>query len=431
MKGPSVPSPVDRLAWLDVTRVLCALMILGIHWLRACYKVGLFGGNDDAASIVMDYQSHTGGIELFHHVLIAGTHPTLSTWLTNVIGLLGGFGWEAVSALILISGFSLGISQRNQRFDARGWLGWYGKRARRVLVPFYLVASFFLAVYAVGLVAVSHMHGRLASIISAKMLSQFHTPLPGIISSHTLLFDPYNRDWSADFLAPAWWFVPAILLAYAVFPCAQAALRSRRGIFFLFGSCVLSIVSFAAADAGILSNETWYYIVLQESFDFSLGIFAAGLWLGPKRPSLERILRHPAVFGIAAIAFVAGNVANWSAQLRPIASILYGPSLVVMLVFVATYVARTRVSRAIMSVDPYDLYLVHQPFAFPIALAAGQVLHSYAVFVGWFVFAAIASLSANALTRVREFVVRSSIRPIGEAAAMPVFATPPERAGLR
>jgi peptidoglycan/LPS O-acetylase OafA/YrhL len=392
----------ERLVWLDVTRVLCALMILGIHWLRACYNAGLFGAGD-RVNLVMDYQGHSGGLRLFHYVLIAGTAGHLSTWLTNLIGLLGGFGWEAVDALILISGFSLAISQGSKSLAPGQWLGWYGKRAKRILIPFYCVAFFFLALYLLAAYVLPEMHSRLAAAFDAKLLSQFHTPVLGVIISHIFLFDPYNRDWSADFFAPAWWFIPAILLAYAVYPFVRSASRVCNGIPLLIATALISAASFAAADAGLLTNETWYYILLQESFNFSLGVVVAGIWLGPRRGVLERALGDPRVLAIACAVFVLGNIANWSSHARPIASMLYGPSLVVVLVFLGTWLARSRHARLLTSVDAYDLYLVHQPFAFPIAIVAKTVLHSYAVFVGWFIFVAVAMAASKVLSIVQSW----------------------------
>jgi hypothetical protein len=76
----------------------------------------------------------------------------------------------------------------------------------------------------------------------------------------------------------------------------------------------------------------------------------------------------------------------------------YGPSLVVVLLFLGTWLARSRHARLLTSVDAYDLYLVHQPFAFPIAIVAKTVLHSYAVFVGWFIFVAVAMAASKVLS---------------------------------
>ncbi len=392
-----------RLRWLDLARILCALMILGIHWLRASYKVGLFG-RGDPVNLVMGYQSQTGGVRLFNYVLIAGTSPHPATWLTNVIGLLGGFGWEAVSALILVSGFSLAWAQGGAALTRGQWLAWYGRHAKRILVPFYLAVLAFLSVYALALVLIPHLHlhGAVASTLDWKLLSQFHTPLPGVIISHIFLIDPYNYDWSADFFAPAWWFVPAILLAYVAYPFARAWSRIGHGIPLLVGSALLAMAAFALADAGVLVNESWYYIVLQESFNFCLGIVLANAWLGPQREALERATADPRLFALACAVFVAGNLANWTPALRPVASILYGPSLVVMVIFVAKWLEAFPLSRKLTSVDPYDLYLVHQPFAFPLALVAKFLFHDYAVFAGWFVFVGVAALAAKGLSQARQ-----------------------------
>lgn len=391
----------ERLPWLDIARVLAALMILGIHWLRAGYYVGLFG-QGDRVNLVIDYQGQSGGLRLFHYLLIAGPGITLPAVLTNLIGILGGLGWEAVSALILISGFSLAITQPGKSLDRFGWVSWYRKRAKRILVPFYLVALPFLVVYACVVFLVHHAPGHvLAAVVESKLLTHFHTPPLGIIISHLFLFDPWGYQWGPEFFAPAWWFVPAILLAYTTFPFLLAASRIGRGLPLLAVSAVITVAAYMLSDARVLVNESWYYIVLHESFNFSLGIVLGRLWLGEHRPVLERISSNPRAAAVAFAVFVAGNIANWSPSTRPFASMLYGPSLVLMIVFVAKLLEKRPFSRALAGIDSYDLYLVHQPFAFPIAFAAKVLFHGYAVFVGWFVFVLIATLAARVLSVVQ------------------------------
>ena len=53
-----------------------------------------------------------------------------------------------------------------------------------------------------------------------------------------------------------------------------------------------------------------------------------------------------------------------------------------MIAFIGRLLARASFASALTSVDPYDLYLVHQPFAFPLALVAGAVLHQLRRFRG-------------------------------------------------
>ena len=406
-RAPDAASPPpsgERLYWLDVTRVLAALMVAGIHWLREAYRVGLFGAGRPT-SIVMDTQEHTGGAAaLAHSVLIAGTGPSLAVWLTNLMGLLGAFGWEAVSAMIVISGFSLTLAQRNASLAPAAWWTWFGKRARRILVPYYLIALPILAAGALLVFVLPTIHGTFAANLDAKLLSQFHTPPLGVLLSHLILIDPWGFTWGADFIAPAWWFVPAILLAYAAYPFVRAAARVGGGVPLLVGTACLSILAFSLKERGILENETWYYIVLQESFDFSLGVVLAFAWMGSGRARLERLMVSP-WFALSALAvFALGNVMNWTPQIRPAACLFYGPSCLALLVVVAKLLERRRIARVLTSFDAYDLYLVHQPFAFPIALVAKALFHSYGVFLGWFVFLGVAAVATKAVSAAQRAI---------------------------
>jgi peptidoglycan/LPS O-acetylase OafA/YrhL len=409
MTVTSAPRATERLRWLDTARLLSALMILGIHWLHACYNVGVLG-HGHPSDFVMAYHSNTGGLRMFDQILVAGTDHHVSTWLSNVIGLLGGFGWEAVSALILISGFSLALAQGNKVLTRDQWITWLGKRAKRILVPFYLVAFFFMTLYFVALAVLHHAHGGTAAVIAEKLATQFHTPLLGVIMSHIVLVDPYNTDWTAEFFAPAWWFIPAILLAYVAYPFARSASRAASGVPLLIGSAVLSIATYWLAVHGYLVLESWYEIVLQESFNFCLGIVVANFWVGPHRQAFERAISGPLAFGIAFAAFVAGNVANWTTEFRPVSSILFGPALVVMLIIIAKQLEHMPHADKLSRIDPYDLYLVHQPFAFPVVLVLSHVLHGYTVSIGWIVFVLVASAASMVLTRVQQpfYAVRRS-----------------------
>lgn len=387
-------------------------MVVGIHWLREAYRVGLFGAGRPT-SIVMDTQEHTGGAaQLAHYVLVAGTGSSPAIWLTNVIGLFGAFGWEAVSAMIVISGFSLSLAQRESVLAPAAWLSWYGKRARRILVPYYLIALPFLAIGVLLVFVLPHLHGAVAANLDAKLLSQFHTPPLGVLLSHLILVDPWGFTWGGDFIAPAWWFVPAILLAYAVYPLVRVAARIGNGIPLLVGTACISIIAFELKELRILENETWYYIVLQESFDFSLGVVLARAWMGSGRALLERLMVDPR-FALAAFAvFVLGNIMNWMPQIRPAACLLYGPSCLALLVFVAKLLERKRIAGVLTSFDAYDLYLVHQPFAFPIALVAKALFHSYGVFFGWFVFLGVVAVATKVVTAGQQALfARFAARP--------------------
>jgi hypothetical protein len=177
----------------------------------------------------------------------------------------------------------------------------------------------------------------------------------------------------------------------------------------LGGTACITVLSYVGSNAHVLVNESWYYIVLHESFNFSLGVVIAGWWLGDGRRALERVTDDPLALGAAFVVFAAGSVANWSPWARPFASMLYGPSLVLMIAFLARRLETVRFARPLASVDSYDLYLVHQPFAFPIAFAASVIFHGYAVFVGWFVFVAVALVATRALSIVQRPFFEASL----------------------
>lgn len=384
---------MKRLIWLDIARVLCAVLILSVHWLHAAFNVGM------PIHVIIHYQFQNGGWRQFLEALpIAGTAWRLDVVLTDALGLFGQFGWEAVSALIIISGFSLAVSQRTPRHGLRPWGAWYEKRARRILLPFYLIALPLLAACGIALRVLPLLHSHAAELLQTKLESQFHTPLAGVILSHLVLFDPWGFHWSGDFFAPAWWFVPAILVAYAAYPFLLAASRAAHGIPLLLAAAGVTMVSYAIASTYALANETWYYIILQECFNFCLGIVLANAWNAGARERLEGALRDPRALPVAFALFVAGNVANDATWSRPVASMLYGPALLVLVCHVAMLLERRRAGKFLTRFDPYDLYLVHQPFAFPIAIAAKAVFHGYGVVAGWVAFCAVVMLVTRALS---------------------------------
>lgn len=410
-------APKERLLWLDLARVLSAAMILGFHWLRSGYKLGLVGPR--GFNLIMSYQWNTQGFALFHDVFIAGFDPKLTIWLTNIVGLLGGFGWEAVNAFIVFSGFSLALSQGNRSLSWREWLLWYRKRAARVLVPFYTVAIPCLVLVVLALVGLQHVHTSTATLFQAKVDDQLNGPLLGVVASHILLFDPLAQQGTASFFVPAWWFVPAIALAYLTYPLVWRASRYRHGIPLLLLSGIITIGSYIATDARVFLNEAWYFIVLNESFNFSLGVAAAGAWLGAGRPAIERALESPRALIGALALFVLGNLCNWRTETRPIASMLFGPSLAFALAFLGNRLQAWNHANKLLTVDPYDLYLVHQPFAFPIALVASKIFHGYALFFGWFIFVALASAAAHVLGDVQHAL---SALPTRLRSRFPIFA---------
>ena len=125
-----------RILWLDLLRLICAVEIVGFHWLRAAAKTGAFGGPQN---FILSYRMlNIGVVEHF----IASTWTSSSSlhrWTYDAIGLAFGFGWEAVNVFVLLSGLSLAISLGHSDRPS-SWPSWIARRLKRILVPFYLVS---------------------------------------------------------------------------------------------------------------------------------------------------------------------------------------------------------------------------------------------------------------------------------------------------
>ena len=72
MTAAAPQQSAGRLHWLDVTRVLCALMDSSAFTCCAPAFASASSVAGDPVNLVMDYQSHNGGLQLFNYVLIAG-----------------------------------------------------------------------------------------------------------------------------------------------------------------------------------------------------------------------------------------------------------------------------------------------------------------------------------------------------------------------
>src|SRR3954447_12543291 len=104
-RAPARERPRLRLGYVDVLRALCALYVVAQHtWLTVRYHAAAYG--------------HAFGRPL----------SEATAWMT--------FGYYAVTAFIVISGFSLATSmRRGSLLTIRGSASYIGRRARRLIPP--------------------------------------------------------------------------------------------------------------------------------------------------------------------------------------------------------------------------------------------------------------------------------------------------------
>ena len=167
IENPSAPR--ERLIWLDVLRGLCAFEIVGFHWLRAATKVNLYApqsGSRLHENLILTYRGVDGGISgAFQFFTAAGDGSFLHRVLVDTLGVLFGFGWEAVFVFVLLSGASLVLSTSERQMPS--WPKWIYRRAKRILLPYYIIASVVTVSMLGGLALSSLIHNQVSHLFSA------------------------------------------------------------------------------------------------------------------------------------------------------------------------------------------------------------------------------------------------------------------------
>jgi hypothetical protein len=393
--------PSARIAWLDALRLVCAIEIVGHHWLRAGHQVGLFG-SPNAQTIAEAFWGNSdrgfGALRL----LLIDHRPTLLAAVDNVIGLAFGFGWEAANVFILLSGLTLGLTAAGRTVASRP-ARWFVRRLRRILLPYYCIAGPCLVAAFVFEASFSGSQGILG-VLAGKIDGLLPGSWELILLEHVILLDPTGRQWVANFFAPAWWFVPAILLGYACFPAMLRCIErfgNRASLLLALG---ISAVSYRLVQDDVLLNNAWYYVVLNECFNFVLGIVVGrSLRDGGTRQHLAAFFGSARAAGIGLILFAAGNVLNWFAATYPIASPLFTSGMCLLFAWLAVRLVRHGVvARLAQSVDVYRLYLLHQPLAFPVAVLCAKLLGRFGLAAGLPIYLAI----VGAVFAASELLVR-------------------------
>ncbi|WP_218079971.1 acyltransferase family protein [Anthocerotibacter panamensis] len=372
-----------RLEWLDGLRFLCALEIVLFHWLRACLKAGLFsnsGAPPGFRSLVWAYRNSNTAWDTARYLLL-DSHSGLAALLTNTVGLLGGFGWEAVEVFILISGFSLSLSLGNWPQESGYWLKWYQRRLKRVLLPFYWVAGAFLIPFLSLRYGLSQFEVPPFDRIQAQVQALVSTDSVNLLVSHSLLINPWAQQGRASFFAPAWWFVPAIVGAYLAFPWMFWVLKHKGAAVLLGATFLVSMIAYQLLQAGWLIENAWYDILLIEPCLFALGMVLGQKFRAAQQQWTQALLTPWALL-VALLLVLLGNLLNWFTPTYPLSSLVFTPGLTILGFRLAHLLQRLALFRHLSTVDSYHLYLIHQPFAYPVALGLGYLLGRYTTFFG-------------------------------------------------
>jgi peptidoglycan/LPS O-acetylase OafA/YrhL len=390
----------NRILWIDILRTLCAFEIVGFHWLRAGSKTGAFAAQTPQ-NLILNYRQLDIGIHgALHSLNVAPSAPPINRMLVDGLGAVFGFGWEAVFVFVLLSGTSLSLSLAGRPRPV-SWLTWIGHRQKRILIPFYLIAGIVSGLMFTALAVTASRSSFAIQEIHNKIAFNIGPDISGIAWSQLLLIDPHTRFWSPVFLAPAWWFVPAILLAYVMFPFYLWLLRRVGRSRFLAIGAVISIFSYEVTVHDHVQDFSWWFIVLNECFNFFLGI-VLGCYLSTAQgmERMELALQSRGLIFAAVSVFLAGNLCNLYLITYPISSLLFTGSLTLCGAAFARWISKWDISQLFIRIDSYVLYLLHQPIAFPLIVLSQLAFGRNAILAGLPVFFAITIFFTMLLSKV-------------------------------
>jgi peptidoglycan/LPS O-acetylase OafA/YrhL len=351
-------------------------------------------GGKKPNNFVITYRQMSPGIGGLSNAVLSNANAFHSRIIEDGLGVLFEFGWEAVHVFVLLSGFSLALSL-TKRSTRPHWTSWIWTRAERVLIPFYTISLPLTLVML--MLSLYNGTGVLGQFARKLALNGGESP-ERVILSQLLLEDPWHRLWVPTFLAPAWWFVPAILFGYLFFPAIWLALNRCGARLTLTLSLAVSILSYTLMLHWRIIEWGWYFVIPNEAFNFSLGA-VLGRYFGSTQGTkkIEACLRSPRSLVYGVLLVVVGNLANLYSATYPVSSSIFTLGLSMCGGYLAVLLGQTWLGRIIGAIDSYVLYLSHQPFAFVFAVLCMRAHMPEIPALGAILYISFALLLARAL----------------------------------
>ena len=278
-----------------------------------------------------------------------------------------GWGQTAVDVFIVLSGYCLMLPVARSGGELKGgFFGYMGRRARRILPPYYaaLILSLLIIKFVPGMNA---LHGL-----------RWDTALPALKASvvgvHLLLLHTL-RPWWAYAIDPPMWSVAVEWHIYFLFPLLLLPLWRRFGIAATVGA------AFFVGLLPLMVNKNAYFQSPWFLGLFALGMAGAGLNFGPAQTRLSSatiaglVRRSAWLSGLGAACFATVTVLAPPVFTRYsyVMDALVGVTTALLLVFCTNVIergtgARPPVLRVLESkaavrlgAFSYSLYLVHFP----------------------------------------------------------------------
>jgi len=278
---------------------------------------------------------------------IASIIPEGSNWVFIFVKFLGWLGDMGPGVFILLSGFTLTISQlRNEK----SVLTFYRSRILRIF-PLYIAIHIIVLIF---ILIVNFPPGF--KIFSPSVLLS----LSGLRFNNGLFF----------FINPSWWFIWLIIQLYLLFPGLFYLLKKKGLAFFLIATFAITIISRLAGILNLTYTNNLYFWMTglfagTRVFEFTVGMGLANLLINrPDQSKLFQIKKsHKLLIFIGLYAF--GFVCSWSFWGSLFSNILItiGLSGIFYLSFnflsVNTSIRKTLLY---LGTNSFSVFLIHQPF---------------------------------------------------------------------
>jgi peptidoglycan/LPS O-acetylase OafA/YrhL len=282
----------------------------------------------------------------------------------RVLKLMFGFGHEAVAIFIVLSGYCLMLPVVRAK-DGQlkgGFWGYLGRRAFRILPPYFAVLALSLLLIRYVPVLAERGTGTI-----------WDDSLPGLelgpVASHLLVVHNWFPEWAYQINGPLW-SVASEWQIYWFFPCLLLPLWRRSTAAMLASAALVGYAPLLFVPAGAARAAPWYLLL------FALGMLAAGVGFsarGPERWLRERVDWRRLSLGLWLFCGLAGVLgARIWFRFLPLTDLFVGSAAAALLVYCTSQVQgarqrglvlRTLESRPLVGIGhfSYSLYLTHLP----------------------------------------------------------------------
>lgn len=308
---------------------------------------------------------------------LEGKASHVPVWLQKVLGPFG-YGHLAVAAFIVISGFCLRWAARQRRDpDAASYWGFMGRRAKRILPPYY------------GCLVLSLLVALLVTPIPGRMpFTQYLPVSEPVVLSHFLLIHNFRPEWMYK-INGVLWSISIEFQIYFLYPLFARMLRAKpseeqpdltqvwlRRVAVVAACAAFSLVVIYGVHRG-MKLYPWFTAF------FAVGMIGADI-AEHVSPKSRRVLWTLAWIGLTFA--VVGSCLDWEQLITQIGIAATSISLLILGTARQTAEHPDKYSSLIENVFgrrrlafigtfSFSLYLIHHPILQCVDVAAGGLYH--------------------------------------------------------